>query len=201
MTVLDEEELVKAIGNGDQGALGELLDAYQHRVYNVCLRMVGNRDDAAEVTQETMLKVIQHIGEFKGRSHIATWIIRIAMNLAVSHLRKRRLRQTTSLDAADNDQSVSLGQQLPDRREPAPESNVQQKEMSAYLHVALGQVDEQFRSVLVLRDIEQMGYQQIAAVLELPVGTVKSRLFRARLALRQRLQRLCPSSPFDGSAG
>ena len=199
--VSDEVELIKAVVHGDQAALGELLDAYQHRVYNVCLRMVGNRDDAAEVSQDALLKVIQHVRQFKGKSHIATWIIRIAMNAAVSHLRKRRLRQTVSLDQVDDDQSAPLRQQMSDRREPAPESNVQKKEMVAHLHDALGQIDEQFRSVLVLRDIEQMDYQEIAEVLEIPVGTVKSRLFRARLALRQRMAKLYPSSPFDDPAG
>lgn len=200
-TVQDESELVKAVQSGNQGALGELLDAYQHRIYNVCLRMLSNRDDAAEVAQESMLKVIQHIGEFKGKSRVGTWIIRIAMNQAVSQLRKRKLRQTVSLDATDNDQATPMSGQLPNRREPTPESNVEKKELIAFVKVALSQIDDEFRAVLVLRDNEQMDYQQIAEVLAVPVGTVKSRLFRARLALRQRLQRLCPSSPFDEQSG
>jgi len=201
MVVLDEAQLVEAVARGDQTALGDLLDAYQQRIYNVCLRMLGNRDDAAEVSQEAMLRIIQHIGQFKGQSRLSTWIIRIAMNLSVSRLRKRKVRQTVSLDAVDDDQSTALRDQLADEAEPGPESSVQEKEMLAHLHTALGLVDEQFRSVLVLRDIEQMDYRQIAEVLSVPTGTVKSRLFRARLALRRQLQKLCPLSPLDESAG
>jgi RNA polymerase sigma-70 factor (ECF subfamily) len=202
MSALNEQELVKAVVDGDQDALSELLDAYQHRVYNLCLRMLGNRDDAAEVAQDAMLKIIEHIGDFKGQSRVGTWIVRIAMNLAISHLRKRRLRQTVSIDAPDNGQTDSpLQMQLSDRREPAPGSNVEKKELIDHLQEALGQLEEQFRGVLVLRDIEQMDYQQIAEVLDIPVGTVKSRLFRARLALRKRLHKLFPSSPFDATAG
>lgn len=201
MPVLDEAQLVEAVARGDQTALGDLLDAYQQRIYNVCLRMLCNRDDAAEVSQDTMLRIIQHIGEFKGQSRLSTWIIRIAMNLSVSRLRKRKVRQTVSLDAVDDNQSTALRDQLADEAEPGPESSVQTKEMVAHLHAALGQVDEQFRSVLVLRDIEQMDYRQIAEVLSVPTGTVKSRLFRARLALRRQLQKICPLSSLDESAG
>jgi RNA polymerase sigma-70 factor, ECF subfamily len=193
-----EQLILQKVTAGDRGALGQLLELYQHRVYNVCLRMVGNRDDAAEVAQDAMLKVVEHIGDYNGQCAISTWMIRIAMNLSISHLRRRRLRLTTSLDAGgagsdDADQSTPLREQIGDPREPGPESGVQHNEMIAHLHKALRQLDEEFRSVLVLRDVEEMDYQQIAEILALPVGTVKSRLFRARLALRQKMCALYPS--------
>lgn len=187
---------------GDQSALTDLLTAYQKPVFNVCLRMLSHREDALEVAQETMLKIVEHIGDFNGRSDIGTWITRIAMNLSVSRLRRRKLRHTQSLDAGSNgsasqgnwqdDQSTALRQEIADQREQGPDWNVQQREMIAYLQTAMTLIDDEFRAVLVLRDIDEMDYQQIAEVLSVPVGTVKSRLFRARLALRQEMFKLCP---------
>ena len=189
---ITDDALVVAAAGGQAEALGQLLQRYQSRLYQVCLRMVSNRDDAAEVCQDAMLKIVQHIGDFRSGSAVSTWMIRIAMNLSISHLRKRKLRRTASLDAAyggdDGDaRPATLGLRLADDGEPGPEHRVQTNEMIARLHDALGRLDEEFRSVLVLRDIEQMDYQGIADTLSLPVGTVKSRLFRARLALREAL--------------
>lgn len=188
-----EHELLARIRRGDQAALGQLLQRHQKRLYNVCLRMVGNRDDAAELTQDTLLKVVEHIGGFRASSKLTTWMIRIAMNQSISHLRRRRLRHTASLDGpaangrAPDDQTTALRDRLADTREPGPEQRVQMHELGAQIQSAMGLLDPEFRAVLVLRDVDQMDYQQIAEVLELPVGTVKSRLFRARLAMREQL--------------
>ena len=186
----NEQQLVAAAMAGDQAALGQLLERYQTRLFNVCLRMLGNRDDAAEICQDAMLKVIEHVGDYRGQSAISTWMIRIAMNLSLSKLRKRAVRQAASLEVAragHEDQSSALRNQLTDHREPAAEQRVEQREAVAQLYVAMDRIEADFRAVLVLRDIDQMDYQQIADVLAIPIGTVKSRLFRARLALRQQL--------------
>ena len=195
---LDPQLVDKAI-QGDQGALGQLLSDQQQRLYNVALRMVGNRDDAAEVTQEAMLKVIENINSFRGHSQITTWMIRITMNLSFSHLRKRRLRQTTSLDATgstgpQDDQLTPLREQLSNPGELGPDLRVQQSEMVSHLITALDKQQDDLRAVLVLRDIDELDYDQIAEVLEIPVGTVKSRLFRGRLALRKEMLNIYPSS-------
>lgn len=206
MAIQNEQHLVKAVLRGDQHALGELLAQMQPRLYNVCLRMVSNREDAAEVTQEAMLKVIEHIHDFRSQASISTWMIRIAMNLCISHLRKRQVRKAGSIDQPSlngqmhDDQSSALRNQIEDRREPEPSQSVERKELLAHLQTALGCLNEEFRSVIVLRDIEEMDYQQIADVLGVPVGTVKSRLFRARLALRHEMLRLCPAPRSAGSA-
>ena len=203
MTATSEQALLARVQRGDQAALGELLEAYRARLYNVCLRMVSNRDDAAELTQDAMLKVVQHIKGFRGEAHLSTWMIRIAMNQATSHLRKQKHRRHASLDHAPpngrphDDQATALRDRLADPREPGPEARVQQQEAHDRLHRALGMVDEEFRAVLVLRDLEQMDYRQIGEVLDLPLGTVKSRLFRARLALREQLQQMDPRTPRD----
>ncbi|MBI1337727.1 MAG: sigma-70 family RNA polymerase sigma factor [Phycisphaera sp.] len=226
-----DDQLVQKVMRGDTAALGTLLQSQQKRLYNTCLRMVGNRDDAAEITQDAMLKIVEHAGDFRGQSQITTWMTRIVMNLSISHLRKRRLRQTVSLDgpaggnghgssagsgagfgayggglnASGNsagggdasrggyaDQAGALRMQLADNREPGPVESVQNRELVAHLRTALDRLEEDFRGVLVLRDIELMDYQQIAEILGVPTGTVKSRLFRARLALRHEMLRLCP---------
>lgn len=189
-----DHELLSRIRKGDRGALGELLQAHQTRLYNVCLRMLCHRDDAAEVAQDAMLKIVQNIDRFRGDAQVTTWMTRIAMNQSISHLRRRKLRRTVSLDghtpragSDPQDQASALRQQLADSREPSPASRVERNEQLGQLQMALGQLDDDFRAVLVLRDIEQMDYQQMAEVLDVPVGTIKSRLFRARLALRQQL--------------
>lgn len=187
-----DHDLLARVRRGDQMALGELLKRHQKRLYNVCLRMVGNRDDAAELTQDTLLKIVEHISGFRADSQLTTWMVRIAMNQSISHLRKRRLRHTSSLDGPlhdgqQDDQAGALRQSLVDHREPRPDQRVQLLELGMQIQSALQRIDPDFRAALVLRDVEQMDYQQMAEVLEVPVGTVKSRLFRARLALRQQL--------------
>ncbi len=189
-----EAQLLEQATSGDPAALSRLLQSHQNRLYNVALRMVSNRDDAAEVTQDAMVKIIEHIGSFQGKARVGTWMVRIVMNQCISHLRKRKLRHTTSLDDAPDDQMTALRNQLADPREPDIESGVQTKELLGHLHAAMGQLDESFRAVLVLRDIDELDYDQISDVLEIPVGTVKSRLFRARLALRQAMAKMLPTT-------
>jgi len=193
MMTPEDKKLVQAAQRGDQAAMGALLEKYQDRLYRVVLRMVSHRDDAAEVTQDAMLKVVKNITKFKGDSNISTWMIRIAMNQSISHLRRRKLRKTTSLDQTPggDPNNRAMRHDLQDSAEPPPEMRVEQSEMVELLHQALEMLGEDFRSVIVLRDIDQMDYQQIAEVLDIPTGTVKSRLFRARLALRQQMMQLC----------
>lgn len=195
MDSITDATLIEQIQQGDRSALGTLLQRHQQRLYNVALRMVSNRDDAAEVTQDAMLKVCEHIDGFRSDAQITTWMTRIVMNQSISLLRKRKVRKHISLESSGpssngDDQATSLRQYLADSGEPGPEDRVETGEMIEYLKQAIARLDDDFRAVLVLRDIEQMDYQQIAGVLELKVGTVKSRLFRARLALRQEVQKL-----------
>lgn len=199
-----EQELLSRVKHGDQAAMASLLQRHQGRLYNVCLRMVSNRDDAAELTQDVMVKIVQHIGEYKGEAALSTWMIRIAMNQSISHLRKRKLRRTVSLDGpgagngrapGDDDQATALRRRLADDTEPSPQARVEDRERLDRLRMAIAALDEDFRVVLVLRDIDEMDYQTIAQTLDLPVGTVKSRLFRARLALREQMVQLESEPP------
>lgn len=183
-----ESQLVARVHEGDRGALGELLGAYQRRVYHVCLRMVSSPDDAAELAQETLLRAVQHVESFKGSAKFSTWLLRIAMNLSVSHLRKTKLRKAVSLESSGNAASDEQAQPLKDfvsqSHEPSPHSRVEESEQLERLTESLESLEPALRSVILLRDLQGMDYQQMAEVLAVPVGTVKSRLFRARLALR-----------------
>jgi len=194
-----DSQLMQRIQEGDRAALGPLLEKHQGRLFNIALRMVSNRDDAAEVTQDAMLKVIQHIDSYRSEAKVTTWMTRIVMNQAISRLRRRKLRDHASLDSARNspsgdDQATSLRKVLEDTREPGPEQRVEDKEMTERMLAAIDRLDTDFRAVLVLRDLEDMDYQQMADTLEIKVGTVKSRLFRARLALRQEMQKIAPAA-------
>ena len=215
MALATEAQLINQIKKGDRAALGDLLHRYQNRLFNIILRMVNHRDDAEEVTAEAMLKIVQGIHSYRGSAPIATWMIRIAMNAAISFRRKHQLRRTTSLDAPGGlgtgrggadmgsgqgvvghvDQSTPLREQIADHRKPGPEQSVQQRQTMAQLQIVLERLEVKFQTVLVLRDIDEMDYPQIAETLGIPIGTVKSRLFRARLSLRhEMLQMTEPTS-------
>lgn len=187
-----ERQLVEQVLHGDRGALGELLGAYHKRVYHVILRMVSNTEDAAELTQEVLLRAIKHADNFKGDAKFSTWLLRIAMNLAISHLRRTKVRKTVSLErevgaGGGEDQATPLKNLIAQQREQTAGQRVETQEQIQLLGLALEALEPSLRSVILLRDLQGMDYQQIAEVLAVPLGTVKSRLFRARLALRAQL--------------
>ena len=183
LTPLAELQLVEAHRRGDPDAMGQLLEAYQRRLYSICYRMVRNEHDARDLTQDSMVRVIQGLDSYDGRSKLSTWIIRVTMNTCLSYLRKQRLRRHGSLDPASENAAAgpidprSTGELL-------PSSRVELSEMRLVLGRAMMRLDPDMRAVLVLRDMQDLEYQSIAHSLEVPIGTVKSRLFRARLALR-----------------
>lgn len=187
-----ERQLVELVQHGDRGALGELLTAYHKRVYHVCLRMVSNADDAAELTQDTLMRACKHVDGFRRGSRFSTWLLRIAMNVSISHLRKAKHRKALSLEqevaGANGDQATPLKNLIEENREHSPYQSVELGEQVNELSRAVDSLDAALRSVIILRDLQGMEYQQMAEVLAVPVGTVKSRLFRARLALRQALE-------------
>jgi len=192
----DQSELVDRAQRGDRGALGQLLRQQQGRLYHLALRMVSDRDDAAEVTQQAMLKVVDQLDGFRGEARFTTWLRQILVNEAFSLLRKRQTRNQHHASGnahppagADEPASDPM-QRLQATREPGPAQRVQQEEAIANLQQAIDRLDETFRAVLLLRDIDGLDYQQIGEVMDMPQGTVKSRLFRARLQLREQLEKL-----------
>lgn len=159
-----------------------LIVKYQDRIYNTILKICNNSDDAAELTQDTFVKVIENISSFRQKSAFYTWLFRVAVNETINFCRRRFNAPSTSLDG------TAAVATLADRADSDPARLAQQKEVIALLTDAIGRLDEDHRVVLILRDIEQMSYTQIADVLEIELGTVKSRLSRARALLRELLE-------------
>jgi RNA polymerase sigma-70 factor (ECF subfamily) len=189
---IDDSVLVQQSQMGDTTAMERLILRYQNRIYNVILKMCGNPDDAAELAQETFVKVIESIDKFQGKSSFYTWLFRIGVNLTLNHCQRSSRTATRSLDAEetepDGTASQTLRECLSDERAVDPAAVAQNRELCELAKKCLLQLEEPQRAVVVLRDIEGMDYAQIADVLNLELGTVRSRLSRARSTLRDILE-------------
>jgi len=189
---IDEVVLVKQCQQGDSAAMERLILRYQNRIYNVILKICADPDDAAELTQETFVKIIENINKFEGRSGFYTWAFRIAVNLTLNYCRRNVKLGFRSLDAEQvqyNSQAKQLLRQfLSDDSSLEPAVVAQNREMCEIAVEALMKLDDAQRAVVVLRDIEDMDYARIAEVLDIKLGTVRSRLSRARSRLRQILE-------------
>jgi len=194
-----EQQLLRDAQKGDRAAYGQLVIAYQDRLYNAVLRLIGDREEARELTQEAFTRGLMKINSFRGDASPYTWLFRIAVNLAISQLRKVQRHRTFSLSSSgrggngngrngQDDQASSLIDRLAQDRDVSPAHSLEHRETGQQVLAALGRLDSEYRAVLVMRDIEGFDYQQMAEVLDLPLGTLKSRLFRARLALRDELK-------------
>jgi RNA polymerase sigma-70 factor (ECF subfamily) len=173
---------------GDLMAFGLLVERYQDRVFNAVLRMCGNRDDAEELSQETFVKVLENLTSFRQASGFYTWLFRIAVNLTISRRRRAGRVKFHSLDASASDDDAAPSQALADTRQDGPAELAGSADVNRQVAAALEALEEGFRVVVVLRDVEGMNYDQIAQILNIPVGTVKSRLYRARNLLAQQLR-------------
>ena len=176
----DDASLIAATLAGDTAAFGQLVGLYQNRLYNSLLRVLGSAEDAADIVQDAFVQAYTQLETFRGTSAFYTWLYRIAFNLAMSHA--RRGHKTASLDGMK-----SLVGDEPMDGQPTAEASAMQQERAELVHAALGELSMDYRQVLVLREIEGCRYDEIAEILDLPVGTVRSRLFRARLQLRDLL--------------
>ena len=189
---VDDAILVKQCWQGDSAAMERLILKYQNRIYNVILKICADPDDAAELTQETFVKVIENINNFQGRSGFYTWAFRIAVNLTLNYCQRNARLGFSSLDAEqekyNNSTNQALKELLSDDSAPDPAVLVQDRELCEIAVRSLMKLDDAQRVVVVLRDIEGMNYDQIAKVLDVELGTVKSRLSRARKKLRQILE-------------
>jgi RNA polymerase sigma-70 factor (ECF subfamily) len=170
-------------------AFGRLVETYQNRLFNAVLRMVGSHDDAQELTQEAFCRALRGIRKFRGSSGFYTWLFRIGMNLCINHRRRNRQVNFRSLQEERNimgQQAAGLAE-MADHRSRNPELQAELSETHQKVLAAMEQLEPQQRVIVVLRDIEEFNYEQIGNILEIPTGTVKSRLSRARLALREML--------------
>ena len=189
---IDDAVLVRQCWQGDSAAIERLILKYQNRIYNVILKICADPDDAAELTQDTFVKIIENIENFQGRSSFYTWAFRIAVNLTLNYCRRNVRIGFSSLDAEQvpyNSQPGRLLKELlSDDSSLDPAVVAQDKELCQILVESLKKLDDAQRAVVVLRDIEGMNYNQIANVLDIELGTVRSRLSRGRKKLRQILE-------------
>lgn len=188
---VDDALLVEQVRAGDMSAFSRLVARYQDRIVNTCWRISGNLDDAQDLAQEAFLRALESIGSFQQRAGFYTWLFRIAVNLAISHRRKSRRAVKLSLHGPDGQlrsehQAARLVGRVT-REGDNPSDKLASREAGRLMAESIEQLDDESRSVLVLREIEGFDYQQIAEILDLPIGTVKSRLHRARMELRGRL--------------
>jgi RNA polymerase sigma-70 factor (ECF subfamily) len=178
----DDHRLIADSLQGDATAFGELVRRYQDRLYNTVFRMLGNADDALDVVQESFLHAYQALDGFKGDAQFFTWLYRIAVNAAISLKRKQRVPAVRIDTGRDGDEPA-------DRSEfSEPGRALERAEEERRLQEALGRLSPEHRAVLVLKEIEGQKYEAIADILQVPVGTIRSRLHRARLELREVLR-------------
>ncbi|MCA8921285.1 MAG: sigma-70 family RNA polymerase sigma factor [Planctomycetes bacterium] len=183
---LQDEVLVERSKAGDRDAFSELVLKYQEQVLNLAYRRVGDRDMALDIAQDSFLKAYKGLQKFEGKSQFFTWLYRITLNEAATALRKASRRPNASLSARDSDH----GGIEPAAEGYDPQAALQSQDEQALVQQALAQVDEEFAGAVILRDIEGLSYQEISQVLDLPLGSVKSKIHRGRLALKNTLSKV-----------
>ena len=191
MVALEQQEelaLVERSREGDASAFGELVRQYERKVYSLAKHITQNDEDAEDVLQESFLKAYTHLDSFHGDSKFYTWLVRIAVNEALMKLRKRKSDKTVSLDEPQD-----TGEDLVTREiavwEDDPEKKYSREELAEILSEAVQSLKPSFRTVFVLRDIEELSTEETAETLGISIPAVKSRLLRARLQLREKLTR------------
>ncbi len=185
---VDESVLVAQAREGDTQAFGELVRRYESKIFRLAQHITQNREDAEDVLQETFLKAYEHLNQFQGQSKFYTWIVRIAVNQALMKLRRRKTDKSVSLD-----ETIDTGEDTIVREIAAwdedPEQRFSRDEIGQILDSAIQSLEPPYRSVFVLRDVEDLSTEETAEALGLSVPAVKSRLLRARLQLREKLTR------------
>ena len=189
--VTSDEELVRRFGSGDRSAFSELVRRYQSRVYSLCFRWLRDPAKAEEVAQDVFIALYKSLADFRGESKLSTWIFRVATNPCKNRLvygSRRREDRHESIDApVGGDEDGPVKQYAIDA--PGPDASINRAEASKLLQAALDALDEDQREIVLLRDVDDLSYEEIAELLQLPKGTVKSRLHRARAELARRLSR------------
>lgn len=188
---LRERLLLRRLIERDERAFREMVETYQDRVYNLLFRMIGRREEAEDLAQEVFVTVFKSIDQFRGDSKLSTWLYRVAANHCknrIKYLARRYDRRTEALDeVAERAAAASGGSPVGAGRIESPDRALEGAETERIVQTAIAALDEDHRLVVVLRDIEELAYDEICAITGLPEGTVKSRLHRARLALKEKL--------------
>lgn len=187
------DDLVERSRNGETTAFDQLVQLYKDRIYNYVARMVHDPIEAEDIAQEAFVKAYRNLPSFRGASTFQTWLYRIASNLTIDSVRRRRRRENTcSLDAPLDTDEGQMPREQEDHHCPGPVRNLETAELQRQVHRAIQQLSPKLRSVVVLYELQGLSYEEIATILGCPLGTVKSRLFNARMELKTRLQDILP---------
>ena len=179
--------LVEAFREGKPGAFDAIVRAHQDRVYAFCTRMLSDREDAQDVAQEVFLSAYRNLAGFRGEASLSTWLLRIAANRCLNRIRQRAARAAREVSPGDPEGDGGAPFQPPGREEDRPDRMVETRETGKILEAAIARLDEDSRLLVLLSDVEGFTYEELAAAAGLPLGTVKSKLHRARMALRKML--------------
>ena len=180
-----DAELLERFRAGDSSAFNEIVDRYERRVFAIAVRICRHHEDARDVTQDVFVTALKSLSTFRGDAQLATWLHRVTVNAALDLVRRRGRREGPGLEEV-GDRPAS---------EPGPESVAIESVRAREVHLALGRIADDQRAMIVLHDLQGLDYAEVAAALEVPVGTVKSRLHRARLALAKELGHLKEAEP------
>ena len=179
-----ERRLVRRLQKGDERAFRELVQKEGDRVFNLCLKMLRSKSEAEDVAQDVFISVFKKISSFRGDAKLSTWIYRIAVNCCKNRLQYLQRRGAgRSMEFSDG-----VAQDRPEMRATSPRQKLETKELQTQLERALEQLDEEKRLLIILRDVEDLSYADIGAITDIPTGTVKSRIHRARKSLREILE-------------
>lgn len=187
---MTEQELVQAAQKGSQDAFARLVEQNQDKIYNLCYRMTGNPEDAADLTQEAFLNAWRGLSRFSFQSAFSTWLYRLATNACIDFLRREKRRSALSMSMTMEEEDGEEGREteIPDQRY-SPERELERKEVHRALQKGLSSLSPEHRQVLLLRETQGLSYAEIAQCLSLEKGTVKSRIARARISLKDYLQK------------
>ncbi len=186
MTREEEAKIIRAVLDGNTNAFEDLVLEYQKQVYHIALKMTGSEEDAFDLSQETFLKAYRSLSTFRGEAGFGSWLYRLAANLSIDFLRKKKRQGSGQIISLDNEEEGQRPLELPDLRYE-PQSALEKKELREKVRAGLQRLPHEQRLILVLRDVEGFSYQEIADALKLELGTVKSRIYRARAHLARLL--------------
>lgn len=183
-----ERILIERSQNGDLESFEKLIEEYQILAFNIAYKMTSNKEDASDMTQEALIKVFKSIKSFRFDSSFSTWLYRIVTNSCIDMMRKNSKIKTYSLDKPIEGDEGTYQRELPDNKD-LPDEILEKREKREAVHRAIGKLPDKYRIMIVLRDIQDFSYEEISEVTELPIGTVKSRISRARNTLKEILSK------------
>ena len=182
----DEAKLMELAQAGDASSFDQLVEAHYVTVYNTAYRMLGDTDAACDATQATFIRAFDALSSFRGASAFSTWLYRITMNVCLDDLRRRK-HQLLSLVTEESEDASPEEREIPDEADE-PGAKAEQRERQVIVQQAIGQLPDDYRAIIIMYDIRGLSYQEICEALDIPLGTVKSRLNRARHALREEME-------------